>query len=206
MRRYCSAILKLALLSALIGTRCTGLLDPGETVPSIHFTASGGIAEKLLTDISIDSEGLVIYHNFVPILDLQLTEEEHEAILNLFNGFEKLDSTYYSESICPDDVYYAIEYATTFKSKTVKTSGCGLLHAADEETNLAEVIGAMYTLADTIYHRQAPWVGLTLTTSLNSDTYGIKDTVTLTYTISNPTKKNRKLYFKDQNKFFFRVQ
>ncbi|MFC1480650.1 BsuPI-related putative proteinase inhibitor [Candidatus Neomarinimicrobiota bacterium] len=179
------------------------VLDPGDlSDPTIHFTAMGGYGGGLLLDIAIDPEGLASYNNFEPIFELQLTDEEHTTILNLFDGFENLDSIYYSESICPDDVYYTIEYGATLnETETVNASGCGLDYEGD--TSLVKIIGSMYALADTIYQRQAPWLGLTLDVSLDNDIYALNDTITLIFSITNPTDKERALYFSDGRLFSF---
>ncbi len=137
---------------------------------------------------------------------MHLTPEEHDEILNLFDCFESFPDTFLNHS-CMDDFNHSIEYITPSLSKIVEASGCALNHGDDSPyiTQLRDIVAAMHVLADTIYARQAPWIGLSMEASLDWDTYGIGESIMLTYRIANPTDKVRSLHFTDQYQFYFYI-
>jgi hypothetical protein len=195
------------ILILLFNSQCDLLTKPPDPVkPVINYTAWSGWSGSAFISMKLDSDGLATNQHVYPELLLQLTHEEHNNILGHFENFTSLADSY-ATHICMDDNEFVISYSTTDISKTVYTTGCNLYHSDGGEgiDKLNDIVDVMNALVDTIYARQAPWIGLDLDISLNKDTYGAGEPIAIRYTIVNPTDRDRSLHFKGQDQVTFYI-
>ena len=173
----------------------------------IEFVAEGGFGGGVLQKLTVSEEGLVISEIVRPPLQHQLSQREHQELLAVFNGFFDLKSTY-DDHVCADDVSYTITLRSGERSKTVSAAGCSLSDLGGGRrapARLSRMIGTLIELGREVYEDEAPWLGLEVDFSIDSDTYGLDEPILLTYRITNPTDQERTLYFFDEVRTGFSV-
>lgn len=183
--------------------------DTSYNQAQIKFVQSGGFSGGIRRKLNITADGLVTNELTIPKLEKQLSPEEYADLLALFKGFFELPSTFEGPT-CSDDVRSEVTLNTTDRDeKTVSIWGCILFEQKDTDQNVKKmnrIISALSKLADTVFEEKALWVGLKGDFFLDSDTYGIGETITMTYPITNPTAKERTLFFADEHKTGFTVR
>ena len=199
----------LFLLSALLLGGCD-LIGSDEDVlfgTRIEFVAAGGLGGGVLQKLTVSEEGLVISEIVRPPLQHQLSQREHQELLTVFNGFFDLKATY-DDHVCDDDITYTITLRSGERSKTVSAAGCSLSDLGGGRrapARLGRMVGTLSELGREVYEDEAPWLGLDVDFSIDSDTYGLGEPILLTYRITNPTDRERTLYFFDEVRTGFSV-
>lgn len=153
-------LLALATTTALLVISGCELLGSSSTTNSpdtrgvIQFAARGGWGP--VYDLSVSAEGMVTDSLRHPDQQLQLTEDEHDELMELFQGFADLDSLYFSGQ-CFDAPVYSITYSRDTQSKTVTADACALdADAAGDVAVLYRIVEALSRLGDRVYEASAP--------------------------------------------------
>jgi hypothetical protein len=175
----------------------------------IEYVVSGGIFGATFANLTVSEDGLVTNKLTTPKLELQLPPEEYAELIELFEGFFELPQMI-GGMMCADDSLSKVTLITKeSEKKSVSVWGCTLGERMETDQNvmkIGRIIFALSDLADTIYQEKAPWVGLKVDISLDNDTFGVGETITMTFHITNPTEKERTLYFIDEQKTGFTVR
>lgn len=132
----------------------------GET--HIQYVASGGIGGGVLEKLSITKTGLSTNEMTTPELRYQLTPDEHDDLLVLFNEFYSLPESF-EGTVCIHAVLYEITVYYEGESKVVSIYGCTLYELKETDPvvmKLAKIISALSELAKMIHEKKAPWLGL----------------------------------------------
>ncbi len=177
----------------------------GET--HIQYVASGGWGGGVLEKLSITKTGLATNEMTTPELRYQLTPDKHDELLVLFDEFHTFPESFEGTQ-CLHDMYYEITVYYESEAKVVSIYGCTLqeLKKTDPAVmKLSKIISALRELAQMIYEKKAPWLGLEVDFFIDGDTFGVGETITVTCRIMNPTDKERILYFAGDHKIAFRA-
>ena len=162
----------------------------------------------MLQRLTVSAEGLVTTEVVRPSLRQQLADSAHQQLLDVFDGFFDLEATY-DDHVCADDITYTITLQSETRSKTVLAAGCSLWERGGDRhapARLGRMVSALRELAREVYEEEAPWLGLEVDFSIDGDTYGLGEPIRLTYRITNPTDRERTLYFFDDRRTGFSVR
>jgi hypothetical protein len=177
----------------------------GETY--ILYVASGGFAGGVLEKLSITKDGLATNEMTTPELRYQLTPDEHDELLVLFNEFNSLPESF-EDTVCADDILYEVTLHQNDQAKTVAIWGCTFAELKKTDPavmKLSKIISVLRELAKMIYEKKAPWLGLEADCFIDDDTFGVGETIMVTCRIMNPTDNERMLYFAGDHKIAFRA-
>ena len=197
-------IMLLTILFSVFHLNCDSPTEP--YIPSdITYTVSGGFGGGIYTKLVIDQYGIASLESEYPALKQQLTPEEYNSLLVLFNGFEKFPDT--TMIRCADSFIYTVEYKVDGHTKIFGVDNCIL---SDLQTDylirkFKLIIDELSRLAGKIYNEQATWIGLTADYKMDKNIYKTGEPVQLTYILKNPTGNERTLYFKNQYVLYFQI-
>ncbi|MGH2568109.1 MAG: hypothetical protein ACRDGA_07190 [Bacteroidota bacterium] len=203
--KYTIGIVLVSSLSLIIQS-CNLLEPPIPDEPAfISYTMAGGIAGAVDTKLSISPTGFVRLESTYPVLERQLTDQDHRSLRERFSGFRSLREDFPAQVI--DDFFHIIERVGEDYSKRVVISSWALGQMKGDLSvkQIGNIVSFLRALAKNMYDTQAPWVGLTASFSINAEVYGLGEPITLTYRVSNPTGLQRGLYFKNQRQLSFHV-
>ncbi len=172
--------------------------------PTITYTVTGGFFGGLHTKLVVSPTGMATLETSYPQFKLQLSSEEYSALLGRFNDFSALQDTFPNN--CIDGFVFTVQMEGNGYSRHLSIDQCTLDSQKDSSSVVAKIytiVGALDSLATRVYQTQAPWVGLTADYSIDADTYGVGEPITLKFRISNPTQEDRAIYFEHQSQFWF---
>ena len=154
------------LIAVFVATGCD-IINPeasskleGET--HIQYIASGGWGGGVLEKLSITRDGLATNEMTTPELRYQLTPDEHDELLVLFDEFHTFPESF-EGTVCIHAVLYEITVYYEGESKVVSIYGCTLYELKETDPvvmKLAKIISALSELAKMIHEKKAPWLGL----------------------------------------------
>jgi hypothetical protein len=203
-----SFFLLILLLPLLTGCESDGNIIGSDIVKAgIRFEVAGAWAAQ--DPLAITEDGLVIKKLYLlPELMLQLSEKEHNGILDLFRNFDRLKDSY-NEAPCEDDARYVVTYERLDgRRKTVSAWSCYITLNAETNPDMAllrKITAALTALSFRVYNEQAPWIGLEVSFEIARRVYSRDEPILFAYRILNPTQQARKLYFPYRNRYGFDV-
>jgi len=141
------------ILALVVGwsLSCDELEDTSEPEIIVRYTLSGGWVGGIHTILKISPDGVASLENVSSVPSLNLSPEEYEDLLTLFEDFGLLDETYLIVN-CMDAYHFTIEYTTTSPSKTVEIDGCTLNKGQGDPDigQLRAIIDSLEALASTL--------------------------------------------------------
>ena len=200
-----SYALPVASLAGLMFVSCETINSPQPIdKPSITYTVSGGFTGGLWTKLMISSTGIATLETTYPPLELQLSSAEHTLLLDRFANFRDLPGHFPNQ--CRDGLIFSIELKGDDYTKQIAIDECTLYSQKNSNATVAKIsalVQSLESLRTKVYELSAPWKGLTVDFSIDSDIYGLGEPIVLRYRISNPTSIPRALYFQHQSQFWF---
>lgn len=190
-----------ALAIAVVLTGCELLgSSGGEPIPPesrIEFKSTGGFAGITWHDLTISEDGLVTDRAVTPNLTRQLSPDEHQLLLDVFDGFVDLPEQV-GEYLCADDVLNQVTVHHDGVDHTSAAWGCALNgdKLNPDLARMRRIVTALGQLSRDIYETQAPWRGLEATFSTDRQAYKPGDPITITAHVRNPTSGKRSVFFR----------
>ncbi len=188
------------------------ICQPSSKPTIIYFrtTYPGRFAGGAIKVLTISPDGVVSDVNGYPKISEQLTPAEHDNILQMFEGFDTLDTSYAPlNGGCNSAHFEHFKVETADKEKEVVLAGCETFIVDENRPEVRQLLKILYTfwnLGESIYERERPWNGVKITFKLNKLVYRLNDTIKCTAVIDNPTDSGRTLYFHHQQQLGFVIR